>query len=191
MYLFSLSDLAILSSNDIKICTSMYYGPLQPSPAYRCLFKLPEIIIDVKQPPIILHKKLHKYIPTFTLIYSEVFAPSPQNTVDEQFFVGNAATPNMTDIQFPPHIPKGSVLFYLKNFHLIIRPLSSLTVTYDLKYVTAQLKSTSVIKFSMGIGNHNLEFTPKVRSNIIILFSSGISFPMIIHIPLSVFSLSS
>lgn len=75
-YFTLLSDLAVLSSENIEVCTSMYHGPHQPAPAYRCLVKFPEVKADVKQPPIVMHKRLHKYIPTFTAIYNEVFAPS-------------------------------------------------------------------------------------------------------------------
>ena len=74
-FLFS-SDLALFSADPLKLCTSLYYGPQQPAPAYRCLVRFPGAAVDLKQPPIILHKKLHEYIPTFTAIYNEVFAPT-------------------------------------------------------------------------------------------------------------------
>ena len=123
--------------------------------------------------------------------------------LDEKLFA--ASTPsamNVSDLQFPPHLPRGSFLFHLAWFRLIVRPLSSLTVKYQviscynhgslhfslfhsrysnlilllfhscyfilpfsqqLAPVTAQLGTSSVIRFSMNVGQHNLEFTPRVN----------------------------
>ena len=73
---FLLSDLAVLSANPLELCISLYYGRKQLAPAYRCLILLPGVDLDMKQPPIIIHKKFYKYIPTLTGVYKEVFATS-------------------------------------------------------------------------------------------------------------------
>lgn len=38
---------------------------------------------------------------------------------------------SVAELQFPPHIPKGSALFFLKKFTITVRPLPSLMVSYD------------------------------------------------------------
>ncbi len=69
------SDLAVFSANPLELCTSLYYSHTHQAPAYRSLFRLPRVELDIREPPIILHKKFHKYIPTFTAIFNEILAP--------------------------------------------------------------------------------------------------------------------
>ena len=73
------SDLAVFSANPLELCTSLYYSHAHQAPAYRSLFRLPRVELDIREPPIILHKKFHKYIPTFTAIFNEILAP-PTNS---------------------------------------------------------------------------------------------------------------
>ena len=93
-----------------------------------------------------------------------------------------AATVSVSDLQFPPHLPQGSALFYLNWFHLVVSPLPSLSVTYKVDLnsktssiitlfvllllqvspVTAQLETSAVVNFSLNVGQHSLEFDPKV-----------------------------
>ena len=49
----------------------------QLAPVYRALFRVPGVEIDFKEPPVVLHKHLHTYIPSFAAIYEEVFATGP------------------------------------------------------------------------------------------------------------------
>ena len=70
------SDLAVLSAYPAEFCASLYYGRLQAAPAYRMLFRLPLVTTAVNQPPVVIHKQFFKYLPSFTVIYNEVFAPT-------------------------------------------------------------------------------------------------------------------
>lgn len=72
------SDIGILTAESLEFCTSSCYMKEHLAPLYRCLVRFPEVRLDMKQPPIMLHKKLNKYIPSFTAIYEEVIAPSSQ-----------------------------------------------------------------------------------------------------------------
>lgn len=74
-------DLGNLTSENLEFCTSICYLKEYVAPAYRCLVRFPGILLDIKQPPIVLHKKLNKYVPTFSAIYEEVFASSPDRLV--------------------------------------------------------------------------------------------------------------
>ncbi|XP_019853101.1 PREDICTED: uncharacterized protein KIAA1109-like isoform X3 [Amphimedon queenslandica] len=154
-------DLGNLISEDLEFCTSICYLKEYVAPAYRCLVRFPGILLDMKQPPIVLHKKLNKYIPTFSAIYEEIFASSPDSFVDDAGFVGATPAVSVAELQFPPHIPKGSALFFLKKFKTIVRPLPSLMVSYDIAPVVAQIGSTTVIKLVLSIGQHKLEFNSK------------------------------
>lgn len=70
------SDLAVLSAYPAEFCASLYYGRHQAAPAYRMLFRLPLVTTAVNQPPVVIHKQFFKYLPSFTIIYNEVFAPT-------------------------------------------------------------------------------------------------------------------
>ena len=42
---------------------------------------------------------------------------------------------NMKDLRFPPQLPQGCAIFSLKWFRLVMNPLPSLSVTYEVRFI--------------------------------------------------------
>ncbi len=148
----------------LGICNSS----LCPLPTYRCLLKATGINVDVKQPPVRIHKRFQHLMPAFHKIYSDVFAPSSPVPVVPDLFPPEApptaSTPlaGKSDLKLPGKLPQGFVHFSLDRAVVLMTPLPSLTVEYMVAPVVAQVETLRHITFGLSVGHeHSLKFTPR------------------------------
>ena len=69
------SDIVRLVSQPIHFSVGLSNSSLLPLPSYRCLLKMLGCQLVVKQPPVLVHKRVQQLLPAFTRIYQDVFSP--------------------------------------------------------------------------------------------------------------------
>ena len=69
------SEMVRLVAQPIHCCVGLNNSRLLPVATYRCLLKLQGCKVVVKQPPVLVHKRVQQLLPAFTHIYQDIFSP--------------------------------------------------------------------------------------------------------------------
>jgi hypothetical protein len=153
-------DIVRLVSQPIHFSVGLSNSSLLPLPSYRCLLKMLGCQLVVKQPPVLVHKRVQQLLPAFTRIYQDVFSP-----VSEQMASARPEAPphasNNAPVQMPPQLPQGYTYFSLARVELVMTPLPSLSITYTIHPLTAHIETTQKIAYQLSIGTHTLRFNPR------------------------------
>ena len=145
--LLRISDKGLPESDLLLFSTQPIYGSMgvlnnslpRQLPTYRCLVKCRGIKLDVKQSPVIVHKRFQQLMPAFTDIYNDVFA-SNSGTAATSSATPTTPTPNVVSIaemKIPARLPQGLVHISLDKVILLMAPLPSLSVTYTVSWLNA------------------------------------------------------
>lgn len=105
----------------------------QRVPTYRCLLKLSGVELNIKQSPVIIHKRYQTLMPALSVIYKDVFASSVPSELGPDAFTPTTPTPpvvNIAEVKLPSSLPQGLINFSLDETTIILSPLPSLSVTY-------------------------------------------------------------
>lgn len=103
-------------------------------PNYRCLLKLTQPQMDIKQSAVKVHKRFQELMPAFTMIYHDIFGHATEVIPDTAF-----STPSTSDeqvlrmesvIKLPVKLPQGFIHLSLDKAGVYVAPLPSLNVTY-------------------------------------------------------------
>ena len=135
-----------LPDNDILLFSALpVYGSVgvfnhthQRLPTYRCLLKFAGLELDIKQSPVRVHRRYQQLLPAFTKIYNDVFASSSEegNSLPPSVVTSSETTPDLikiSNLKLPSHFPRGVIHFKIDKMILIMAPLPSLTVTYQVR----------------------------------------------------------
>jgi hypothetical protein len=138
------SDKGLPESDLIKITLLPMYVSVAISncppvlPSYRCLLKLTQIQVDIKQSAVKIHKRFQELMPAFTRIYDDIFGDSTEGIPDSAFsvpsFTSDQQVPPRNSmenvIKLPMKLPQGFIHFSLDKAGVYVAPLPSLSVTY-------------------------------------------------------------
>lgn len=69
------SELVRVIVQPIYCSLALNNSSLLPMTTYRCLLKILGCKLVVKQPPVLVHKRVHQLLPAFTNIYQDIFSP--------------------------------------------------------------------------------------------------------------------
>ena len=69
------SELLQLVAQPIHCALSLNTSHTLPMATYRCLLKMQGCKLVVKQPPVLVHKRVQQLLPAFTNMYHDVFSP--------------------------------------------------------------------------------------------------------------------
>lgn len=115
----------------------------QRMPTYRCLLKLCGVKLEVKQSPVIVHKRYQVLMPVFSTIYKDVFSRSVPLEFEADTFISTTPTPsmmNIAEVKLPSRLSRGLIHFSLDKTTITLSPLPSLTVTYEVSACTTCLQ---------------------------------------------------
>ena len=127
------NDLLLFKAQPVYASVGVCSVVDQRVPTYRCLLKLSGVELNVKQSPVIIHKRYQTLMPAFSAIYKDVFASSVPSELGPDAFTPTTPTPpvvNIAEVKLPSSLPQGLINFSLDETTIILSPLPSLTVTY-------------------------------------------------------------
>ena len=142
-------ELARFSALPIYCSIGICNSNIQAVPTYRCLLKMSGVELDMKQSPVIVHKRYLHLMPAFRKIYYDLFSGSSE--MDASLFTTSSSssspppppptTRSLADLKLPSKLPQGFIHFSLDQTVLLMTPLPSLTVTYNVRQTLLQLYS--------------------------------------------------
>ena len=132
------NDILLFSALPVYGSVGVFNHTYQKLPTYRCLLKFAGLELDIKQSPVKVHRRYQQLLPAFTKIYNDVFASSSTGGIPlhptAAMTSSSEATANITKItnlKLPSHLPRGVIHFKIDRMSLIMAPLPSLSVTYQ------------------------------------------------------------
>ena len=133
------SDRGLPESDLIQLTLSPMYASVAISncppivPSYRCLLKLTQLQVDIKQSVVKVHKRFQELMPAFTRIYHDIFGDAVEVIADTSVSASTSDQQVMrmeSVIKLPVRLPQGFINISLDKAGVYVAPLPSLNVTY-------------------------------------------------------------